>query len=88
MAQTSEAGGTIQRRPPLVFSFEIYKISKDVTHLLPLQWGSDIVISKNMKGKPLMAGKTLSEQIYDELYHDITRQQLRCGQKLTLNMLK
>ena len=35
-----------------------------------------------------MAGKTLSEQIYDELYHDITRQQLRCGQKLTLNMLK
>lgn len=35
-----------------------------------------------------MAGKTLSEQIYDDLYHDITRQQLRCGQKLTLNMLK
>lgn len=61
MAQTSEAGGTIQRRPPLVFSFEIYKISKDVTHLLSLQRSSDIVISRNMKGKPLMAGKTLSE---------------------------
>lgn len=35
-----------------------------------------------------MAGKTLSEQIYDELYHDITEQRLYCGQKLTLNMLK
>lgn len=35
-----------------------------------------------------MAGRTLSEQIYDELYHDITEQRLRCGQKLTLSMLK
>lgn len=31
---------------------------------------------------------TLSEQIYDELYHDITDQRLACGQKLTLKMLK
>ena len=31
---------------------------------------------------------TLSEQIYDELYHDITDQRLVCGQKLTLKMLK
>ncbi len=35
-----------------------------------------------------MAGKTLSEQIYDELYHDITDQRLQSGQKLTLSMLK
>ena len=35
-----------------------------------------------------MAGKTLSEQIYDVLYHDITNQQLKPGQKLTLSMLK
>ena len=35
-----------------------------------------------------MAVKTLSEQIYDELYHDITDQRLICGQKLTLKMLK
>ena len=35
-----------------------------------------------------MAGKTLSEQIYDELDHGITRQQLRFGKKQTLNMLK
>lgn len=36
-----------------------------------------------------MANKTtLSEQIYDELYHDITDQRLVCGQKLTLKMLK
>ena len=31
---------------------------------------------------------TLSEQIYDELYHDITDQRLVCGQKLTLKVLK
>lgn len=31
---------------------------------------------------------TLSEQIYKELYHDITDQKLKCGQKLTLKMLK
>ena len=31
---------------------------------------------------------TLSEQIYKELYHDITAQRLKCGQKLTLKMLK
>lgn len=31
---------------------------------------------------------TLSEQIYDELYHDITDQRLICGQKLTLKVLK
>ena len=31
---------------------------------------------------------TLSEQIYDELYHDITDQRLVCGQKLTLKILK
>ncbi len=31
---------------------------------------------------------TLSEQIYEELYHDITDQRLVCGQKLTLKMLK
>lgn len=31
---------------------------------------------------------TLSEQIYRELYQDITEQRLRCGQKLTLKMLK
>ncbi len=31
---------------------------------------------------------TLSEQIYEELYHDITDQRLKCGQKLTLKMLK
>ncbi len=31
---------------------------------------------------------TLSEQIYDELYHDITNHRLSCGQKLTLKMLK
>lgn len=31
---------------------------------------------------------TLSEQIYDELYHDITDQRLTCGQKLTLKVLK
>lgn len=35
-----------------------------------------------------MAGQTLSEQIYEELYHDITDQRLICGQKLTLKMLK
>lgn len=36
-----------------------------------------------------MASKsTLSEQIYDELYHDITDQRLVCGQKLTLKVLK
>ena len=35
-----------------------------------------------------MAGQTLSEQIYQELYHDITDQRLVCGQKLTLKMLK
>lgn len=39
-----------------------------------------------------MAGKTskstLSERIYDELYHDITDQRLVCGQKLTLKILK
>ena len=36
-----------------------------------------------------MANKTtLSEQIYDELYHDITDQRLICGQKLTLKVLK
>lgn len=35
-----------------------------------------------------MASQTLSEQIYDELYHDITDQRLVCGQKLTLKMLK
>lgn len=36
-----------------------------------------------------MANKaTLSEQIYDELYHDITDQRLVCGQKLTLKVLK
>ncbi|MGN0658264.1 MAG: GntR family transcriptional regulator [Emergencia sp.] len=36
-----------------------------------------------------MAAKTtLSEQIYDELYHDITDQRLVCGQKLTLKVLK
>lgn len=35
-----------------------------------------------------MAGQTLSEQIYDELYHDITDQRLVCGQKLTLKVLK
>lgn len=31
---------------------------------------------------------TLSEQIYNELYHDITDQRLVCGQKLTLKILK
>lgn len=31
---------------------------------------------------------TLSEQIYRELYRDITGQRLRCGQKLTLKLLK
>jgi Transcriptional regulators len=31
---------------------------------------------------------TLSEQIYDDLFHDITDQKLVCGQKLTLKMLK
>lgn len=36
-----------------------------------------------------MASKTtLSEQIYEELYHDITDQRLVCGQKLTLKILK
>lgn len=36
-----------------------------------------------------MASKTtLSEQIYNELYHDITDQRLVCGQKLTLKVLK
>lgn len=35
-----------------------------------------------------MVNKTLSEEIYDELYRDITKQALRCGQKLTLQMLK
>lgn len=35
-----------------------------------------------------MAGQTLSEQIYEELYRDITSQRLACGQKLTLKMLK
>ncbi|MBQ1459870.1 MAG: GntR family transcriptional regulator, partial [Oscillospiraceae bacterium] len=35
-----------------------------------------------------MASSTLSGQIYDELYHDITEQRLRCGEKLTLKMLK
>lgn len=35
-----------------------------------------------------MAIGTLSEQIYHELYHDITTQQLQCGQKLTLKILK
>lgn len=35
-----------------------------------------------------MASTTLSEQIYSELYHDITDQRLRCGEKLTLKMLK
>ncbi len=35
-----------------------------------------------------MAGQTLSEQIYEELYHDITDQRLVCGQKLTLKMLR
>lgn len=32
--------------------------------------------------------QTLSEQIYNELYHDITDQRLVCGQKLTLKVLK
>lgn len=32
--------------------------------------------------------KTLSEEIYDELYRDITKQELKCGRKLTLQMLK
>ena len=31
---------------------------------------------------------TLSEQIYQELYQDITKQRLYCGQKLTLKELK
>jgi len=31
---------------------------------------------------------TLSEQIYDELFQDITEQRLVCGQKLTLKVLK
>lgn len=31
---------------------------------------------------------TLSEQIYGELFHDITAQKLKCGQKLTLKVLK
>ncbi|MBR0136095.1 MAG: GntR family transcriptional regulator [Clostridia bacterium] len=35
-----------------------------------------------------MNNKTLSEEIYDELYRDITKQELKCGQKLTLQMLK
>lgn len=35
-----------------------------------------------------MPSQTLSEQIYDELYHDITDQRLVCGQKLTLKVLK
>ncbi len=35
-----------------------------------------------------MINKTLSEEIYDELYRDITKQELKCGQKLTLQMLK
>ena len=35
-----------------------------------------------------MAGETLSEQIYKELYRDITHQSLKCGEKLTLKMLK
>lgn len=36
----------------------------------------------------MTAKATLSEQIYDELYHDITDQRLVCGQKLTLKVLK
>lgn len=32
--------------------------------------------------------QTLSEQIYNELYRDITDQRLVCGQKLTLKVLK
>ena len=35
-----------------------------------------------------MAGTTLSETIYQELYQDITEQRLVCGQKLTLQMLR
>ena len=35
-----------------------------------------------------MNSKTLSEEIYSELYRDITKQNLKCGQKLTLKMLK
>lgn len=36
-----------------------------------------------------MSGKsTLSEQIYKELFEDITAQRLKCGQKLTLKVLK
>lgn len=35
-----------------------------------------------------MANTTLSEQIYYELYQDITGQRLVCGQKLTLKMLR
>lgn len=35
-----------------------------------------------------MVNKTLSEEIYDELYQDITKQRMKCGQKLTLKMLK
>lgn len=36
-----------------------------------------------------MASKsTLSEQIYRELFEDITSQKLKCGQKLTLKVLK
>ena len=35
-----------------------------------------------------MAGETLSIQIYNELYRDITTQRLKCGEKLTLKMLK
>ena len=35
-----------------------------------------------------MAGITLSETIYRELYQDITEQRLVCGQKLTLGMLR
>lgn len=35
-----------------------------------------------------MASATLSEQIYRELYQDITAQRLKCGQKLTLTVLK
>lgn len=35
-----------------------------------------------------MAGETKSIQIYKELYHEITTQRLKCGEKLTLKMLK
>ena len=34
------------------------------------------------------AKTTLTEQVYQELYHDIIKQRLHCGQKLTLKELK